>query len=232
MTLSGAARVQNRGAVVSVSVSSRTHPIAGRVAGPAPRAVTAALGVVAALVLLAACGSSGRTLRDPAPGATAPPRPTSSTTAAATTVAPIGLSIVSPAWEPGGEIPEAFTCDGAGTSPPLTVGGAAEGTVELVVVVTAPQDAGLVHWVVAGLDPIEAVIAEGTAPDGAVVARNGLGLTGFEPFCPTGGTQTYEFTVYAFDEPTGITADTPVAETEQLLEAATALAVLTGTVAA
>ena len=179
---------------------------------------------------LGACGSSGRTLRDPAPGATAPPRPTSTTTAVATTAAPIGLSITSPAWEPGGAIPSTFTCDGDGLSPPLTIGGADESVVELVVVISAPDDAGTFHWVLAGLGPDDGAIGEGTVPEGAVVARNGLGVAEYEPLCPPEGqTNLYDFTVYAFAEPSGITADTPTAQTEEIVGSrSVSLSVMTG----
>nr|WP_249420021.1 hypothetical protein [Rhabdothermincola salaria] len=183
------------------------------------------------VVVLSACGTSGRTLRDPAPGATAPPRPTSTTAAVPTTAAPIGLSITSPAWEPGGAIPATFTCDGDGVSPPLTVAGADDSVVELVVVVSAPDDAGSFHWVVAGLDPREGSIGEGAVPPGAVVARNGLGVAAYEPLCPpVGQSNLYDFTVYAFAEPSGITADTPSAQTEEIVSAGSvALSVMTGT---
>ena len=64
--------------------------------------------------LLLACGSSGRSLRDPKPGATAPPRKES----AAGTLTPSSggsegvFGLASTAWTPGGEIPKKFTCDG------------------------------------------------------------------------------------------------------------------------
>jgi Raf kinase inhibitor-like YbhB/YbcL family protein len=186
--------------------------------------------VVALTVAAGACGTSGRELREPAPGATAPPRKTTPSTSAVT-VAPIGLSIVSPAWAPGEAIPATFSCDGSGVSPPLVIGGADEGAAELVVIVTDPDAAGRVHWVVAGLDPNGATIPEGTVPPGAVMARSAAGTTGWEPVCPPAGqSHTYEFAVYAMPTPSGIDETTSATEAlDAVVGTATSSSVLTGT---
>lgn len=178
----------------------------------------AALAASAALV--AACGTSGRELRAPTPGATAPPRSTSTT---ATTTAPpvvVELSVVSPAWEPGEDIPATFTCDDAGVSPPLSLGPAGDDAVELVVVVSEQTGDGHVHWVLAGLFAKGDEIAQGAVPPLAVQGLNSSGVPGWDPLCPPPGTtRTYDFTVYALDEPSGITAETPPGEALAQLEA-------------
>ncbi len=180
-------------------------------------------------LLAAACGTSGRELRDPAPGATAPPRRTSSTTTTAS-LAPIGLSIVSPAWAPGDPIPITHSCDGDGESPPLTIGSAADAA-ELVVVVTDPDAGGRVHWVIAGLDPGGATIPSGSMAPAAVVGVNTAGEAGWEPVCPPPGeTHTYEFTVYALPGASGIDETTPADEAlDTVSSESTSASVLTGT---
>jgi Raf kinase inhibitor-like YbhB/YbcL family protein len=186
--------------------------------------------VLAVAVAVGACGTSGRELREPTPGATAPPRKSTPSTTAAT-LAPIGLSIVSPAWSPGESLPSAFSCDGTGVSPPLVLGGATEGAVELVVIVTDPDAGGRVHWVVAGLDPNGATIPEGTVPPGAVMARSTAGTPGWEPVCPPAGqTHTYEFAVYAMPTPSSIDENTSAVEAQDaVVGTATSSSVLTGT---
>jgi Raf kinase inhibitor-like YbhB/YbcL family protein len=176
------------------------------------------------------CGTSGRELRDPAPGATAPPRRSSTTTTTTAPLAPIGLSIVSPAWAPGEPIPTTYSCDGAGESPPITVGGS-PGAAELVVIATDPDAAGRVHWVVAGIDPSGAQIPADATPPGAVTGRNTAGDAVWEPLCPpTGETHTYEFTLYALAEPSGIGESTSAEEALGVVGAeSTSAAVLTGT---
>lgn len=185
--------------------------------------------VVGLALLTAACGTSGRELRDPAPGATAPPRRTSSTTTTAV-LAPIGLSIVSPAWAPGDAIPNTYSCDGDGESPPLTIGSAADVT-ELVVIVTDPDAGGRVHWVIAGLDPDGVTIPAGSMAPAAVVALNTAGDASWEAMCPPAGeTHTYEFTVYAMPDASGIDETTAADEALATVSAeSTTAAVLTGT---
>src|SRR6478736_3309763 len=128
------------GCVTSASMGPDQHPRDHARRGPATigvtrhrtSAATVALALVVVGIILGGCGTSGRTLRDPVPGATAPPRKTSSTPSTAVLQAvPQGLSIASSAWTAGGEIPLGYTCDGQNVSPPLSITGAPEGTVEL-----------------------------------------------------------------------------------------------------
>ena len=163
----------------------------------------ALLAVLGVTVVASACGTSGRTLRDPQPGATAPPRKgasTTSTTAGSALQAVPGaaLSISTTAWTAGEEIPQRFTCDGPAVSPPLTITGAPEGTVELVVVVSDQDAGGFLHWVVAGVPPGAPSFPQDGLPAGAIEAPNSSGGVGwFGPCPPAGATHTYDFTVYA-----------------------------------
>lgn len=215
------------------------HPAAS---GPEPfrsrsaRRWAGAVGL-AALVGLAlvatACGTSGRTLRDPIPGATAPPRKGATTTsalAAIGTTPGAGLSITSTAWPPGDPIPRASTCDGEDVSPPLTISGAPEGTVELVLVVTDQDAAGFVHWVVGGIPPGAPGFPQGGLPAGAVEAPNSSGTAAWSGPCPPAGTtHTYDFTVYALSGPSGLGPTSSSADLDTALSLATSTAAMTGT---
>jgi len=210
----------------------RPHPRGAR-----RRSALAALAVLVAVVGSAvACGTSGRALRDPTPGATAPPRRGASTTtatAAFDTLPGGGLSITTTAWEPGGAIPVGYTCDGQEVSPPFTIVGAPEGTVELVLVVTDPDAGGFVHWVVAGIPPDAPSFPQGGVPAGAVEVPNSGGSTAWVAPCPPPGVEhTYDVAVHALARPSGLgPTSSPEEVSAVLAEASTSVAALTGTYA-
>jgi hypothetical protein len=166
--------------------------------------------VFGACVVLAACASDGRTLREPAPGASAPPVPSSATTAPSQVGNPAGtgatsFTITSPAFAPGSPIPIVHTCDGSNVSPPLAWGSMPAGTVELALTVVDPDANNFVHWVMAGIDPSVQAIAEGTVPDGVVQATNGANTVGWTGPCPPkGAPHHYVFTLYALNAPSGL----------------------------
>lgn len=192
---------------------------------------TTALAVVALMVPLA-CGSSGRDLRPPAEGATAPPRrpdPVGTVASSPTTAAFFSLS--SDAWSPGGPFPEAFTCDGDDTSPPLTISAVPPGTVELAIVMLDQDADRYVHWAIAGIDPSTVEISEGAVPPEAVTAKNSAGKIGYTGPCPPSGTEhDYQLTLHALDAPSGVTEGQSPSEAIAAIEAQhTAMAVLTAT---
>jgi Raf kinase inhibitor-like YbhB/YbcL family protein len=172
------------------------------------RAVVAC--VVAAIVVVGAiaCGTTGRELRDPAPGATAPPRRGSAAgtlppTSAAGDRTTFGLA--SDAWNPGGSIPREYSCEGANISPPLAVFAPPADAVELALVVT-DLDVPFVHWVVTGIPPTSASFQAAEVPTGAVEAANSSGAAQYTGPCPPEGEEhTYEFAVYALGSPSGVT---------------------------
>ena len=53
-----------------------------------------------------------------------------------------GLTVASPAFERGEALPSRYTCDGAGESPPLSVGGVPDEAKSLAVVVDDPDAPG------------------------------------------------------------------------------------------
>ncbi len=137
-----------------------------------------------------------------------------------------GLVVVSPAFATGQPIPERYTCDGDEVSPPLAIQGAPTDAVELAVVVRDPDADGFVHWVVAGLPADTTGLAEGgPLPDGAVEAGNGFGEAGWAGPCPPEGDHTYELTVYALAEPSGLTPGDDAEAAAEAVESADASAV-------
>ena len=173
-------------------------PISRRLA---PVAVTLA-------VLLAACArNDGRTLQPPAAGATTPP-PTSAAAADTAGGAPNSPTFVlsSPAFAAGAAIPVDFTCDGAGSPPPLSWTEPPSSAVELTMVLTDADDGAVpgtgedVRWVVAGLPPDAGQLLSGSPlPPGAVDL-------GYQPPCPDPGApaHVYVFTLYALPSPLGV----------------------------
>lgn len=199
------------------------------------RPLLALIGGVALVVGVAACGTTGRAMPRPEEGATAPPRRADVTTTTGSgfnTLVPSELfTLTSPAFAPNGPIPEAHTCEGAGTSPPFTWANIPAGTVELVLLVNDPEAGGFIHWMVAGIPPTAISIAPGLAPVGSVELKNTTGAQGYAPLCPPDGPgHTYEFTLYALATPSGLTAGSdPLAASAQVASTASGIAVLTGT---
>jgi Raf kinase inhibitor-like YbhB/YbcL family protein len=192
-------------------MSSRHRPSSWR------RAATVAAAVaLAGAAALGGCDTDdGRALAEPAPGATAPPRPTGSTTS--TTVGlgtpPVGseegstLVLGSPAFGGGGEMPPRYACDGEDVSPPLGFAGVPAGTVELALTVVDNDAPGgqFIHWVVTGIDPSLTGLEEGTVPEGAREARNDSSEFGwFGPCPPAGEIHRYVFTLFALTEASGV----------------------------
>jgi Raf kinase inhibitor-like YbhB/YbcL family protein len=172
---------------------------------PGPRLSCRTL-ALAALVALAACGSSGRELREPTPGQTAPPRKQDAAGTVSTT-APNQLSVfglATTAWVPGGEIPERYSCDGVSISPPLAFFTPPPNATELALVVT-DLDNGFFHWIVTGIPPLTSTIGEGELPAGATEATNSGGVRQWVGPCPPQGEQhQYEFALYALAAPPGV----------------------------
>ena len=116
------------------------------------------------------------------------------------------LTLTSPAFADGARLPERFTADGEGVSPPLTWTGApADARLALIVEdPDAPVSQPLVHAIVWGLHGESGRIAEGALSDededGAlVVGRNSFGRTRWlPPDPPTGhGAHRYAFQLFA-----------------------------------
>jgi phosphatidylethanolamine-binding protein (PEBP) family uncharacterized protein len=100
----------------------------------------------------------------------------------------------------GGTLPAEFTCDGAGTSPPLAWSGVPAGTRELALLMTTLPGDGSTKW---------NWVLYRVPPDvtGLPAAVSGVGVTGvgsdgpqaaYQPPCSQGpGPKEYVFTLYA-----------------------------------
>jgi Raf kinase inhibitor-like YbhB/YbcL family protein len=113
---------------------------------------------------------------------------------------PANMTISSSAFEQNSALPEKFSCDGEGSSPPLSFGGVPETASSLVLILDDPDapSGDFVHWLVWNL-PVASGINEGSVPDGAVEGTNSGGEAGYFPPCPPSGNHNYTFRIYALD---------------------------------
>ncbi|MCX7620480.1 MAG: YbhB/YbcL family Raf kinase inhibitor-like protein [Acidimicrobiales bacterium] len=186
------------------------------------------------VTLTAACGSSGRTMRPPTPGATAPPRQTSTTITRPPTTS---FTLTAPEFQTGGTLPSDYQCPST-SSPALIWTQPPAGTVELALVVIDVSAGNRVHWLVVaipanvpGLSKGASGVAGGSLPPGAIELRNSAGAVGWDPPCPADEIHAYSFQLLAFTTPQKIDpgADPEIVR-QNLTAAATATATLTVTV--
>lgn len=120
----------------------------------------------------------------------------------------MALGISAPAFQDGGEIPAAFTCEGRDLSPALTFSGVPAEAKSLALIVDdpdAPDPAApkmtYVHWVLFDLPPDTAGLPEGVTslPAGAKDGLNDWRRTGYGGPCPPIGRHRYFFKLYALD---------------------------------
>lgn len=98
------------------------------------------------------------------------------------------LDLGSPAFGAGGRLPDRFTADGAGVSPPLIWDAPPAGTQMLALVVEdpdAPAPNPLIHAILWGIEPAQHSLAEGALADGdvgsAAIGRNSYLASGWLP---------------------------------------------------
>lgn len=218
----------------SVTAPPLTHP--ARKVAAVRRALVALVALLAFLapISLAACNSDGRTLRPPTsdnPKNASISVPTTVTTIAGAPAEPLPQPtqpvipfLVQTPWADGGTIDAKFTCAGANVSPSISWLGTPVGAVEMALVVDDADANGFVHWVIAGLDPLDPQLAEGAHPVGAVEGANdfstatntAIGWSG--PCPPSGSTHRYRFTLYALSQQTELPTGTPAAALVSFIE--------------
>jgi Raf kinase inhibitor-like YbhB/YbcL family protein len=127
------------------------------------------------------------------------------------------MTIRSPAFHEGGDIPAKFTCDGGDTSPPLQITGIPSDAKSLVLIAEDPDAPSGVftHWLVWNIPPQTNSVAEGSAPKG-VHGTNDFGKSGYGAPCPPSGAHRYYFKVFALDRELAL----PPGAKRSLLEAA------------
>lgn len=189
-----------------------------------------------ASTLLVACGSLA-----PSPTATPPPTPTpipptpiptptptltptstpTPTPTATPTPTPLPLVISSPAFDPGGEIPERYGFFRENASLELVWDHAPKGTQRLALLME-DRDFPFSHWVVYNIPAEtnslpEGVLQQPQLPDGTFQGLNTNAELGYiGPFPPSGDTHHYAFVLYALDAPLYLE---PGATREQVLAA-------------
>jgi Raf kinase inhibitor-like YbhB/YbcL family protein len=120
------------------------------------------------------------------------------------------LTLTSPAFKPGGEIPAKHTCEGADTSPPLEWSGVPARAKSLALIVDDPDAPDpeapkmtYVHWVLYDIPRATTRLAEGAAkgglPPGTREGKNDWKRTGYGGPCPPIGRHRYFFKLYALD---------------------------------
>src|SRR3989344_979387 len=84
------------------------------------------------------------------------------------------FSVISPAFENGGRIPQVYTCDAESMRPPLTISNIPEGTESLAMILEDPDAPGglFTHWTVWNIDPKLTIIASDNPLAGAVEGLN------------------------------------------------------------
>lgn len=188
-----------------------------------------------AAVLLAGAGGCGnedsRALREPSPHQTTTTRPSLTTAPPAPEGADPALQLTTPAFMPGGTMPDRYTCRGEDISPGLDWANVPDGTVALAIVVrdqsTTVEGAdghsrAFVHWIVAGIHPSEKGLAEGTLPEEAVESLNDFGRPGWAGPCPPAGSgeHLYELRIYAVAESLDLQPDLTADQAVGLVERA------------
>lgn len=120
------------------------------------------------------------------------------------------LELSSPQFEPGGEIPARFTCQGDDISPPLRWRGVPSDTKSLALICDDPDAPGgsFCHWAAYNLPPPpdlnglpEEVPPGGEIPQGGMQGRNDFGEVQYNGPCPPEGPEhNYYFRLYALDK--------------------------------
>lgn len=173
--------------------------------------------VLGAALALAGCSGDGRdagadaTTTEPTGGAgTTEPAGAETTTPksenpALGDVEQVGdLSLSSPAFADGGEIPTAFTRDGENVNPPLAVENEPVEAESLTLIVDDPDAAGVagevwLHWLVWNVPTPVQEIPRNWNPSNATVGVNDFGNRRYDGPDPPDGEHTYRFKCFALD---------------------------------
>lgn len=129
------------------------------------------------------------------------------------------------AFQPEGNIPPRFTCEGDNISPELTWTGAPEGTKSFALIVhdpDAPRAGGYTHWVVFNIPATVTHIVENAPKDGKLASggsqgKNDDGSLGYTGPCPPSGTHRYYFRIYALDKELNLSSGADKATLEKAL---------------
>jgi Raf kinase inhibitor-like YbhB/YbcL family protein len=135
------------------------------------------------------------------------------------------LSITSPAFTEGSNIPSKFTCDAGQTSPSpaLAWKDAPANTRSFVLIMhdpDVPMAGGFTHWVLFDIPASTTQLPEGFQPGSVGVSGNmGMRRQGYMGPCPPTGAHHYHFMLSALDVPSlGLQAGASKADVEKAME--------------
>lgn len=169
---------------------------------------------LALATLAAGCASDGRELAAPQPWQTTTTRPPPPTSAPLQETGADGLTLSSPVFEPGADIPASATCAGDNVFPDLAWTGVPDNAVELAVTLSdqTDPDEPLLLWLMAGIDPSNAGLTAGTMPVGAFETLNDYGNPGYGTPCLdtfASGERDLQFRLHVMTQPSGIAPGDP-----------------------
>ncbi|MGC3997790.1 MAG: YbhB/YbcL family Raf kinase inhibitor-like protein [Anaeromyxobacter sp.] len=124
------------------------------------------------------------------------------------------MTLTSPAFADGGEIPTTFTCEGADRSPALVFAGVPPEARSLALLVDDPDAPDpkapqriYTHWVLYDMPPdaggLPEAVKPAALPPGTRQGTNDWRRTGWGGPCPPIGRHRYYFTLFALDAPLG-----------------------------
>ena len=139
------------------------------------------------------------------------------------------MHIASSAFDHNQNIPEKYTCDGEGISPPLSFSEVPEDAKSLVLINDDPDAPGetWVHWIVWNISPKTEEVDEAATPEGAREGVTSFGKHGYGGPCPPAspakrgepsGTHRYFFKLYALDTELDIPEDADKFELEEAMD--------------
>jgi Raf kinase inhibitor-like YbhB/YbcL family protein len=122
----------------------------------------------------------------------------------------MSLTLTSPGFQPGGEIPAKYTCEGDDAVPALVWTEVPAGAASLALIVDDPDAPDpqapkmtWVHWVLYNIPPSATGLAEGMTPKdlppGTLEGLNDWKRTKWGGPCPPKGRHRYFFKLYALD---------------------------------
>jgi phosphatidylethanolamine-binding protein (PEBP) family uncharacterized protein len=114
------------------------------------------------------------------------------------------FALASPVAAAGGSLPAAYTCDGAGSTPPLAWSNAPAGTRQFALLMTTLPGDGATkwNWVLYGIPASTAVLPENAVGIGTLGTGSHGTLMAYDPPCSQGpGVKIYTFTLYALSGP-------------------------------
>jgi Raf kinase inhibitor-like YbhB/YbcL family protein len=109
-----------------------------------------------------------------------------------------GISVKSPAFDQGGQIPKKYSCEGENINPPLEISGFPGHTQSLALILEDPDAVKGIfyHWVVWNIPPTES-ISENSSP--GITGSNSSGTEEYTGPCPPTGSHRYYFRIFALD---------------------------------